>query len=85
MQVTFTGTEATGMRGILALDSHSGASGIGIGIETLSGVPVGMNDEEGAIFTLVTGNNALSLNAGYNAFTAKIWFRNVLRKRHGYI
>ncbi|EBU7765664.1 fimbrial protein [Salmonella enterica subsp. enterica serovar Pasing] len=63
VQVTFTGTEATGMRGILAIDSHSGASGIGIGIETLSGVPVGMNDEEGAIFTLVTGNNALSLNA----------------------
>ncbi|MDR7934447.1 fimbrial protein [Salmonella enterica subsp. enterica serovar Gatineau] len=62
-QVTFTGTEATGMRSILAIDSHSGASGIGIGIETLSGVPVGMNDEEGAIFTLVTGNNALSLNA----------------------
>ncbi|ECB4488979.1 fimbrial protein, partial [Salmonella enterica subsp. enterica serovar Java] len=53
----------TGMRGILAIDSHSGASGIGIGIETLSGVPVGMNDEEGAIFTLVTGNNALNLNA----------------------
>ncbi|EBX5569282.1 fimbrial protein [Salmonella sp. 741265055_HSA] len=63
VQVTFTGTEATGMRGILAIDSHSGASGIGIGIETLSGVPVGINDEEGAIFTLVTGNNALSLNA----------------------
>lgn len=63
VQVTFTGTEATGMRGILAIDSHSGAFGIGIGIETLSGVPVGMNDKEGAIFTLVTGNNALNLNA----------------------
>ncbi|MBJ9323018.1 MULTISPECIES: fimbrial protein [Citrobacter] len=63
VQVNFTGTEATGMRGILAIDSHSGASGIGIGIETLSGVPVGMNDEEGAIFMLVPGNNSLSLNA----------------------
>lgn len=63
VQVTFTGTEATGMRGIPAIDSHSGAFGIGIGIETLSGVPVGMNDKEGAIFTLVTGNNALNLNA----------------------
>lgn len=63
VQVIFTGTEATGMRGILAIDSYSGASGIGIGIETLSGVPVGMNDKEGAIFTLVTGNNALNLNA----------------------
>ncbi|WP_366540071.1 fimbrial protein, partial [Salmonella enterica] len=29
VQVTFTGTEATGMRGILAIDSYSGASGIG--------------------------------------------------------
>ncbi|MEH0017736.1 fimbrial protein, partial [Citrobacter portucalensis] len=63
VQVNFTGTEATGMRGILAIDSHSGAAGIGIGIETLSGVPVGMNDEEGAIFMLVPGNNSLSLNA----------------------
>ncbi|MDX7641177.1 fimbrial protein [Citrobacter portucalensis] len=63
VQVNFAGTEATGMRGILAIDSHSGASGIGIGIETLSGVPVGMNDEEGAIFMLMPGNNSLSLNA----------------------
>lgn len=61
VQVTFTGTEATGMRGILAIDSHSGA--FGIGIETLSGVPVGINNESGAVFTLVTGNNALNLNA----------------------
>ncbi|MKM01044.1 fimbrial protein [Salmonella enterica subsp. enterica] len=63
VQVTFTGTEATGMRGILAIDSHSGASGIGIGIETLSGVPVDINNDSGAVFTLVTGNNALNLNA----------------------
>ena len=63
VQVNFTGTEAAAMRGILAIDSHSGASGIGIGIETLSGVPVGMNDEEGAIFMLMPGNNSLSLNA----------------------
>ncbi|EAN1243910.1 fimbrial protein [Salmonella enterica subsp. enterica serovar Herston] len=63
VQVIFTGTEATGMRGILAIDSYSGASGIGIGIETLSGVPVGINNESGAVFTLVTGKNTLSLNA----------------------
>ncbi len=47
VQVIFTGTEATGMRGILAIDSYSGASGIGIGIETLSGVPVGINNADG--------------------------------------
>ncbi|EAB4070061.1 TPA: fimbrial protein [Salmonella enterica] len=63
VQVIFTGTEATGTRGILAIDSYSGASGIGIGIETLSGVPVGINSESGAVFTLVTGKNTLSLNA----------------------
>lgn len=48
VQVTFTGTEA---------------AGIGIGMETLSGAPVGINDESGAVFTLLTGNNTLSLNA----------------------
>ncbi|MCX9000700.1 fimbrial protein [Citrobacter portucalensis] len=63
VQVIFTGTEATGMRGILAIDSYSGASGIGIGIEMLSGVPVDINNESGAVFTLVTGKNTLSLNA----------------------
>lgn len=63
VQVIFTGTEATGMRGILAIDSYSGASGIGIGIETLSGVPVDITNESGAVFTLVTGKNTLSLNA----------------------
>ncbi len=61
--VTFTGSEATGMRRILAIDSYSGASGIGIGIETLSGVPVGMNDKEGAILKLVTGKNTPNLIA----------------------
>ena len=71
VQVIFTGTEATGMRGIPAIDSYSGASGIGIGIETLSGVPVGINNESGAVFTLVTGKNTLSLNAGYNVFPAR--------------
>lgn len=48
---------------VSAIDSYSGASGIGIGIETLSGVPVGINNESGAVFTLVTGKNTLSLNA----------------------
>lgn len=71
VQVIFTGTEATGMRGITAIDSYSGASGIGIGIETLSGVPVGINNESGAVFTLVTGKNTLSLNAWYNVFPAR--------------
>ncbi len=51
------------MRVILAVDDFSGASGIGIGIETLSGGPVGMNDKEGEIVTLVTGKNTRNQNA----------------------
>ncbi|HCC0889556.1 TPA: fimbrial protein [Salmonella enterica] len=63
VEVIFTGTEAAGTPGILAIDSGSSAAGIGIGIETLSGAPVDINDQSGAIFTLVTGNNTLSLKA----------------------
>ncbi|ASG86548.1 fimbrial protein [Salmonella enterica subsp. salamae] len=63
VQVTFAGAEAPGSTGILAIDNGSMASGIGIGIETLAGAPVAMNDASGATFTLSTGNNTLRLNA----------------------
>ncbi|MDU2937549.1 MAG: fimbrial protein [Enterobacteriaceae bacterium] len=63
VRVTFAGAEASGSTGILAIDSGSMASGIGIGIETLAGTPVGINDADGATFTLSTGNNTLRLNA----------------------
>lgn len=69
VRVRFTGTEVSGMNGILAIDSSSAASGIGIGIETQMGALVGINDESGATFTLVTGNNALQLNAWVQRIT----------------
>ncbi len=40
-----------------------------------------MNDEEGAIFTLVTGNNALSLNAGTTS-SGEDWFRERSSQAH---
>ncbi|HFJ2067445.1 TPA: fimbrial protein [Salmonella enterica] len=63
VRVTLVGAEVPGSSGILAIDSGSMASGIGIGIETLAGVPVAINDASGATFTLSTGNNTLRLNA----------------------
>lgn len=61
--VTFAGIEVPGTSGILAVDSNSTAAGIGIGIETLAGTPVNINNADGTTFTLVTGDNTLSLNA----------------------
>lgn len=63
VRVTFVGVEVPEADGILALDSGSMASGIGIGIETLAGVPVPINNDDGATFSLNTGNNTLPLNA----------------------
>lgn len=62
VQVTFSGAEVPGLNGILAIDGGSMAAGIGIGIETLAGVPVAINDTGGVTFTLKTGNNTLQLN-----------------------
>ncbi|EAZ9180207.1 fimbrial protein [Salmonella enterica] len=63
VQVTFAGVEAPGSTGILAIDKGSMASGIGIGMETLTGEPVAINNASGATFMLSTGNNTLRLNA----------------------
>ncbi|MBE3468106.1 MULTISPECIES: fimbrial protein [unclassified Enterobacter cloacae complex] len=63
VRVTFHGTEVTGMRGFLAFDATSIASGVGIGLEMLNGVSVLVNDPVGATFPLADGNNDLMLNA----------------------
>lgn len=62
VKVTLAGTEASGADGILAINSDSKASGIGIGIETQAGISVDINSPNGATFTLKTGNNTLRLN-----------------------
>lgn len=71
VKVTFDGVEAPEASGILTLDSGSMASGIGIGIETLAGTPVAINNADGATFTLNTGNNTLHLNAWVQRLVGK--------------
>ncbi|WP_213133032.1 fimbrial protein [Citrobacter sp. FP75] len=63
VRVTFTGTEAAGLKGSLALDASSAAGGVAIGIRTLAGNAVAMNNTTGTTFTLASGNNQLTLNA----------------------
>jgi type 1 fimbria pilin len=60
--ITFGGTENRELRGLLALDGGSGASGIGVGMETLSDKPLPLNtvsDKQ----VLSDGSNAIELKA----------------------
>lgn len=66
VRVTFSGVEAAGLAGFLALDGSSTASGVGIGIATLPGTAVAINSGN-ATFTLTSGNNTLNLQARVQA------------------
>ena len=60
--ITFGGAENGELPGLFALDGGSGASGIGVGIETLSDKPLPVNavsDEQ----VLSDGNNVIELKA----------------------
>lgn len=60
--ILFGGVENRALPGLFALDGGSGASGIGLGLETLSDKPVPVNkvgDEQ----TLTPGNNVIDLKA----------------------
>ncbi|WP_438867717.1 fimbrial protein [Pseudomonas sp. L1(2025)] len=60
--ITFGGVENAELPGLLALDGGSGASGIGVGIETLSDKPLPLNavsDKQ----VLSDGNNVIELKA----------------------
>lgn len=60
--ISFGGTESAALPGLFALDGGSGATGIGVGIETLSDKPLPINavsDEQ----RLVDGNNVIELKA----------------------
>jgi type 1 fimbria pilin len=62
MTILFNGAENRALPGLFALDGGSGASGIGLGLETLSDKPVPVNkvgDEQ----KLVPGNNVIQLKA----------------------
>lgn len=70
VRVTFTGTEAAGLKGYLALDANSTAGGVAIGIRTLTGRVVDINNAAGTTFTLVPGSNQLALNAVVQAISS---------------
>ncbi|WP_448651175.1 fimbrial protein [Pseudomonas fluorescens] len=60
--ITFGGTENLALPGLLALDGGSGASGIGVGIETLGNKPLPVNtvsDKQ----VLSDGSNSIELKA----------------------
>ena len=60
--ITFGGVENRALPGLFALDSGNGASGIGLGLETLSNKPLPVNnvsDEQ----VLANGSNVIELKA----------------------
>jgi len=60
--ITFSGVENRALPGLFALDGGSGASGIGLGLETLSNKPLPLNkvsDEQ----VLSNGSNVIELKA----------------------
>lgn len=62
VSITFGGRENTALPGMLALDGSSGASGIGVGIETPSNKPLPLNSPSDAQ-VLIDGSNVIALKA----------------------
>lgn len=62
VRVTFSGSESVALPGLLALDGASQASGIAIGMETLQGEPLPIN-QPGKNQALESGNNTLVAQA----------------------
>ncbi len=60
--IMFGGTENTALPGLLALDGGSGASGIGVGMETLSDKPLPLNAVSDRQL-LSDGSNVIELKA----------------------
>lgn len=60
--ITFGGRENTALPGLLALDGGSGASGIGVGLETPSDKPLPLNTVSDAQ-VLSDGSNVIALKA----------------------
>ncbi|EMO8518082.1 fimbrial protein [Escherichia coli] len=67
VRVTLTGTEDSDLPGFLALDASSGAQGVSIGMETVDGIQVPINNSAGAIFNLSNGANNLNFKAWLQA------------------
>ena len=62
VKVTFSGTENQSLKGLLAIEGSSQASGIAIGMETQGGQPLPLN-KAGEGYRLVAGNNTLTVLA----------------------
>ena len=62
VSVTFTGTESSALPGLLALDGGSEATGIAIGLETVSGKPLPLNKVSDKSL-LQEGSNIIALKA----------------------
>ncbi|ENZ3708440.1 fimbrial protein [Serratia rubidaea] len=62
VKVTFSGPENPTLKGLLAIDGGSQASGIAIGMETQGGQPLPLN-KVGEGYRLVDGNNILTVQA----------------------
>lgn len=62
VKVTFSGTENPSLKGLLAIDGGSRASGIAIGMETQAGQPLPLN-KIGEGYRLVSGSNTLTVLA----------------------
>ncbi|WP_413453373.1 fimbrial protein [Erwinia persicina] len=76
VKVTFGGVEDPKLKGLLAVNSDSKASGIAIGIETRAGQPLPLN-KTGQGYRLVSGSNVLSLQAYVQAEPAAIAKRTI--------
>ncbi|HHQ6589891.1 TPA: fimbrial protein [Serratia fonticola] len=62
VKVTFSGDENPHLKGLLAIEGGSEASGIAIGMETQAGQPLPLN-KGGEGYRLVSGNNTLTVLA----------------------
>ena len=62
VKISFSGIENPYLKGLLAIDVGSQASGIAIGIETLAGKALPLN-KAGSEYPLVSGSNVLTMQA----------------------
>lgn len=62
VEVTFSGAESAELTGLLAIDPSSTASGIALGLETVDGRPLPLN-QSSAKLQLQTGRNVIALKA----------------------
>lgn len=78
VKVTFSGTENLRLKGLLAIDGGSKASGIAIGMETQGGQPLPLN-KAGEGYRLVAGNNTLTVLAYVQGEPEAIAQRRIVR------